>query len=434
MLGFLLALLGCGDDSKHAGPSMSPEIVRVTEGKALPFTRAEALSLDDVPVSAFDPAAPFTTAEASVKARLKGCDAPRHRAHAALCELVFDARSGDVSGALQGRPHGEETRPVSLVYRVRPAIGAPAKATVVLVPGKGEPFLRYADAIYDLRRQGLQVAVMDARGTGFSSRLVLSEPWFGEARDPRPTEEDYEKAHVDDFENYRADFDAFLAEVVLPGAEGPIFAVSHSMGGAIVTAHLIAAGDASPLAGAVLAAPCYDVSSMREQALLIDWLAFRDDAFTPGERAFEPVPFELHSTHPDVNTSEPRRYDYYVQMQSLFPELRVAGVTYRWAKAINDGMASVRRGAHRVRRPVLMFQGGGDHLVDIEAQSPVCARIERGASSCRLIRYPGAEHEVLQEADAIRDDAFQRILSFIDGLLQDTGASPSSASSDPVQD
>ena len=91
------------------------------------------------------------------------------------------------------------------------------KGTVVVLQGRAEYIEKYFETVRDLRARGFAVATFDWRGQGLSDRALA----------------DRLKGHVRNFSEYATDLDAFMEQVVLPDCPPPIFALGHSMGGAI---------------------------------------------------------------------------------------------------------------------------------------------------------------------------------------------------------
>src|SRR5690606_1509063 len=92
------------------------------------------------------------------------------------------------------------------------------KGTVCVFPGRGEFIEKYFETVRDLRARGFAVATLDWRGQGLSDRGL------GDRR----------KGYVRDFYQYGVDLDAFMEQIVLPDCPPPIYALAHSMGGAII--------------------------------------------------------------------------------------------------------------------------------------------------------------------------------------------------------
>jgi len=91
------------------------------------------------------------------------------------------------------------------------------KGTVVVMQGRAEYIEKYFETVRDLRARGFAVATFDWRGQGLSDRALS----------------DRRKGHVRNFSEYLTDLEAIMDQVVLPDCPPPIFALGHSMGGAV---------------------------------------------------------------------------------------------------------------------------------------------------------------------------------------------------------
>ena len=116
-----------------------------------------------------------------------------------------------VTGTIK-TPDGAELR----FARWAPPAGR--KGTVCVFTGRSEQIEKYFETVRDLRDRGFAVAMIDWRGQGHSSRRL---------RDPR-------KGYVRDFADYEIDVETFVQQVVLPDCPPPLFALAHSMGGAVM--------------------------------------------------------------------------------------------------------------------------------------------------------------------------------------------------------
>src|SRR3974377_2288084 len=113
------------------------------------------------------------------------------------------------------------------------------KGTVVLLQGRAEFIEKYFETVRDLRARGFAVAAFDWRGQGLSDRLLANR----------------QKGYVRNFSQYLTDLGAMMEQIVLPDCPPPIFALGHSMGGAIA---IRACHDGSRwFEGVVLSAPMY---------------------------------------------------------------------------------------------------------------------------------------------------------------------------------
>src|SRR5690606_21106041 len=95
-----------------------------------------------------------------------------------------------------------------------PAPDAPARGSLLFLPGRGEAYEKYIETFEPLRGQGWAVTATDWRGQAGSGRLGS----------------DSVTGHVDDFALWVADLAAFWREWAHERAEPRVLA-GHSMGG-----------------------------------------------------------------------------------------------------------------------------------------------------------------------------------------------------------
>ena len=109
-----------------------------------------------------------------------------------------------------------DDRPIPLLH------GGPLRLIVPLVVLAGVVVLllivRQVIAVRDLRARGFAVVTFDWRGQGLSDHALSNR----------------HKGYVRSFSDYITDLEAAMEQVVLPDCPPPIFALAHSMGGAVV--------------------------------------------------------------------------------------------------------------------------------------------------------------------------------------------------------
>ncbi len=270
--------------------------------------------------------------------------------------------------------------------------------TVCILQGRGEFIEKYFEVVSDLRRRGFAVAVMDHRGQGGSSRPLAN---------PR-------KGHVDDFAQYDAVLEHFMAEIVLPDCPAPYYALAHSMGGNILlratrtrmcwfdrivlVAPLIQLGDSQSRVPA----------SCRVAELMT--LCGFGTMFVPGGRrqSWDEQPFEGNPL-----TADPQRYARTQEVLRAAPKLAIGSPTIAWYHAACQSMALINGEAFppSVKVPALLIAAGNDEVVSLRAIEEFASRLRMGAH----ILIPGARHEILQERNAIREQFWAAFDSYIPG-------------------
>lgn len=282
---------------------------------------------------------------------------------------------------------------------------APAKlGTVCLFEGRGEFIEKYFEVISELRRRGFAVAIMDWRGQGGSQRMLAN---------PR-------KGHIDDFGQFDADLEQFMAEVVLPDCPAPYYGLAHSMGGNILlrsTRSRMCWFDRI-----VLTAPLIRLAEaqlgrrgacLRAELLTLCGLG---TMYIPGgsDSAWDEMPFENNEL-----TSDRQRYERTQEVLRTAPWLGLGSPTIGWFHAACKSMALINSPefATSVKVPALIIAAGNDQVVSLRA-------IENFASCLRLgshVLIPGARHEILLERNSLREQFWAAFDAYIPGSRPSRG-------------
>lgn len=264
---------------------------------------------------------------------------------------------------------------------------------LVILHGKSESCIKYAELAYDLRGLQCSVYLMDHRGMGLSGRMIADDP---------------ERVHVQWFDDYVRDVKRFVDTIVNRVPHRRRLLVAHSLGGAIGARYLEQhPGDFD---AAVLSSPMLliDTGSYSEQvAFLIAELATavglgRQYALGQGPRE-EPI-FDNNT----VTGSYARWSMWEEQLIPEHPEVVSGGASYRWVRNSLVAGRMSRAMAGNVGVPLLLFQAGQDCIVMPAGHEDFCD----SAQDCQLVRFDGARHEILMESDDIRNQAVADILAF----------------------
>lgn len=290
------------------------------------------------------------------------------------------------SGFIKGR------NGVPLYYAKREV--SEERGALIIVGGRTEFVLKYAELLYDLKDSGFSIYLLDHRGQGLSGRMLT----------------DSHKGHVEDFSEYVADFSLFVEMVVNARDHRKRIILAHSMGGTI--ASLYASAHPSAVDGLVLCAPMMQIKTGRVPSLvatglvwLLDALGKGDD-YAPGTGSYDP-------SLPDADsllTHSLARLGMTRTLLASDPRLALGGPTNHWVGEALRGTESVRELADRIIAPILLLQAEEDKVVGAEGQDIFCAR----AADCTREVVPGAAHELLMERDGLRDLVVDRIMAFLD--------------------
>lgn len=263
--------------------------------------------------------------------------------------------------------------------------------SLVIVPGRTEPAIKYAELIYDLKDAGVNIYILDHQGQGESQRSL----------------EDSHKGHVVEFKHYVKDFELFMQQVVYAKKTHPIYLIAHSMGGAITTHYMKL--HPRVFAKAVLVAPMFEMNTSPYSETLARYYAKllvttgQGDKYAPDYGPYIPEndTFEKNTyTHSEV------RFMASKYLFTNFPALAVGGPTARW---VHESLKATQKiDELPIATPVLLLQAGLDQTVKPGRQDSFCKK-----EICELINYPEAFHEILMEKDSIRDQAMNEIKAYL---------------------
>ena len=267
------------------------------------------------------------------------------------------------------------------------------RGAILFQGGRGDVFEKYLETLDHWYARGWSVSAFDWRGQGGSGRL---------GRDPLV-------GHADDFAPWIADLEGFWRG--WPAAE-PRVVVSHSMGG-FLTLRALADGAIRPRA-AVLVAPMLGLRSpvgARVGEVVAHAMRRLGDPARAAWKDNERPGLRLDRQR--LLTNDADRYADEGWWYDASPALRLGPPSWAWLAEAFTGTRRLRADPRlaRVETPVLMLVADADALVDPRAALAVAARLPR----CTVVRF-GAEsaHEILREADAVRDRALAAIDAFLD--------------------
>ena len=275
-----------------------------------------------------------------------------------------------------------------------PARG-PVRGSVLLSPGRTEPIEKYFEVVDDLTGRGLVVLAHDWRGQGLSQRLLP----------------DRLRGHAVGFGGYLDDHRALL-EAYADRLPRPWISLGHSMGGCL---ELLALAQGERLVdGAFLSAPMLAISTRPWPAWIAmrivqvsKWLGRAQDYALP---TYDPTGDRFGF---DRLTHDRARYERFKAQLKACPDLAIGALTWGWLDfALQAGTAIAAKGVlEKIEIPVTIVAAAHDHLVLNAADREAARRLPRG----RYLELDGAFHEILMEADPVRD----RVLEAFDQLVDE---------------
>ncbi|MCB2079120.1 MAG: alpha/beta hydrolase, partial [Novosphingobium sp.] len=126
-------------------------------------------------------------------------------------------------------------------------------------------------------------------------------------------------------------------------------------------------------------------------------------------------PGEVPAERIELLTHDKQRYADELWWRKQRPEIVMGPASWGW---IEGGYASMRAldrpgGLEKVAVPVLVLATSADRLVSPRAIERACWRLP----DCELVRFgTEARHEILREADAVRDRALAAVDAFLERL------------------
>ena len=283
------------------------------------------------------------------------------------------------------------------------------RAECVLVGGFGDFIEKQFETIRDLAARGLSVWCLDWRGQGGSTR---PKRWPHRPRARR-------------FERDAEELAAFAAAKLESGL--PRVLIAHSMGGAI--ALLCLRRHPGLFQAAILSAPMLGLLKGRTPPTLLRALT-GPVRLTPLGFCRLPGTYRWRPHNPPTPersriSSDAERCRIRHAWVSSEPALRLDQPTYGWLDPALALIARIGKPSFlaAIKTPILLGSAGREHVVAPAAHH----RAARRLPDCTLVELPESKHEPFMERDAIRDQWFARIDSFLaERLGEETGDAVSS--------
>lgn len=278
-----------------------------------------------------------------------------------------------------------------------PAPGA-ARGTALLFQGRTEFIEKHYEPIDRLLKAGFAVFTLDWRGQGLSDRPLS----------------DRRRGHIHDFAEYQQDVDAALAQMRALETPTPWILVAHSMGGAVGARALMRAEagalpEGAAFEAAILSAPMLGLAgaggglAASLSAGAASLVGF-GGSYAPGGSE---TPYSATGFEGNMLTSDPARFQRRLTaMLDAHPNLALGGATWGWLRAARREMPRLRPTAI----PTLVAVGDQDQIVSVDAARAYARKAPNGA----LLLLEGARHEPFLETDALQDQLWRGIDTFLD--------------------
>ncbi|HKR90298.1 MAG TPA: alpha/beta hydrolase [Phenylobacterium sp.] len=271
--------------------------------------------------------------------------------------------------------------------RLRAALFTPegrVRGTIILSGGRTEPIEKYYETIGDFLERGFVVLAHDWRGQGLSVR-ELGDRHKGHARGY--------KAYLDDFQALLRTFE--------DRAPKPWVAVGHSMGGCLTL--LAMAHGERRFSGVMLSAPMLGVKTGKVPLKRARFAARMNIFMGRANRYVLGQPGDPFADAFDGNilTHDRARFARTCGLIAAEPDLALGAPTWAWLDFAFKATAYLAK-PERLREitvPVVIVSAEDDQLVANAALEAAARHLPQG----KLVRVPGAYHEILMETDPMRN-------------------------------
>lgn len=278
----------------------------------------------------------------------------------------------------------------------KPKTSGKPRGSILFLPGRGDHYEKYLETLDHWADLGWQVTSIDWRGQGDSGRLLA----------------DRHVGHIDDFSTWIADLRHFN-ELWQKDAPRPHVVIGHSMGGHLTMRGLIE--KAIQPDAAVLSAPMLGIQTGGMPLAFSHGLARFMEKIGRGEKPAWKVsekPLSGTKMRQKLLTNDPRRYVDELSWWEIRPEVKLGPPSWHWMeRAISSIREMHKEGKiESVDVPVLVLATKLDQLVNTRQVVRDANHMPRG--ELVLFRKKAA-HELLREADSVRDKCLCEIDDFL---------------------
>lgn len=271
------------------------------------------------------------------------------------------------------------------------------RGSMLFLPGRGDHYEKYLETLADFAAAGWQVTSIDWRGQGASGRML----------------DDAQVGHIDDFSMWISDLRHFWT-MWKAEMSGPHVVLAHSMGGHLAMRALVEKV-IDPVA-VVMSAPMLGIQTGGLPLALNHAFAKLMVRIGRGKVAAWKVsekPLSPMNLRQKILTHDVDRYEDEIAWWGIRPEVKLGPPSWHW---IERAMASIRMldepgRLEAVQTPILLLATTADQLVSTPRIIKDSKRLPRAET---LIFGEEAAHELLREADPVRDQCLDRITAFMD--------------------
>ncbi len=308
--------------------------------------------------------------------------------------MKFDGRSipADATESIWNAPDGWEIRRID--WRV--TASTKPRGSMLFLPGRGDHYEKYLETLAYFAAEGWNVTAIDWRGQGGSGRLLA----------------DRHVGHIDDFSTWIADICAFWAQWK-QAQGGPHVILAHSMGGHLAMRALVE--KAIDPDAVILSAPMLSIQSGGLPLWVNQGFAKLMELIGRGQKAAwkeSEKPMSRASLRAGILTHDPVRYEDEMYWWLARPEVKLGPPSWHWVERAVASIKLTRAEGtlEQVTVPMLLMATKADQLVSTDA---IIADSKRLPNAEILLLGKEAAHEILREADPVRNQCLARMDSFL---------------------
>jgi len=290
--------------------------------------------------------------------------------------------------------------------RLRYAIFEPPQAprgTLLIAEGRRE-FIekKYIEVGIDLLARGFKVILFDWRGQGLSSRFLQGDR--------------HQRDHAANLDIHIDDLRAFHGDVVRPLRSGPLLLFGHSLG-ALIAANWLARypEHMADFKALLLTSPAFAIgvpsfsralSHVLAQVGISERYAVGQHDYNDRDRKF------LYN----VLSQDPVRFAVIEKYFDANPDFAVGGVTWGWLATALEFIENLRKPGRleRLTLPTLALFGGRDIVIPPVKVIPLIRRMP----NAEAVLIPGALHDLMNESDRYRNEAWRHIDLFLERVIR----------------
>jgi len=266
-----------------------------------------------------------------------------------------------------------------------------ATKSVVMVHGFTESSEKYEEMIWYFLESGANVYIYDQRGHGKSDRVV----------------EDKTITHVEDFQFYVQDLECFMDKIVDKSL--PLYLFAHSMGGAVAAFYLEKHQDV--FKKAILNSPMIAPSTGGFPAWVGRFICRFMILFGGAKkRIFLSQEYPgIEKFEDSCDTSEVR-FSHYEYFKRTHEDYQNYSPSYRWTlESLKVCKKLLKKGEpEKIKTDMLLMSAAKDTVVSLPAQAAFADRV----STCQLVSYPDAKHEIYYSTDDVMEKYVPQVTEF----------------------